>query len=531
VSVPKDNELSPACQPARKTSEAGYLDAFTRALRAAVSGTTVTVGRSGAKALLASLARQGRTLSELAPDDVRRFACEQLAAGGPGRRRLKGVRSFLRFLVKTGALDEGRFLLLLRSRGPRMDGGRFAREADAFEAAVSVGQRARGSYRMGALALLHFLAQRGAAPRAITPELWGEFRDEMMSCPERSPAARRDLITGARAYLRYKAERGAVRRSQVFLPERKRREDPPLPEGLALLLEKLDEAVTVSGFASSTRRSYRRAVLDFTLWLTNEAGIASAADVSRDVMTAYRLHLQRKTTKKGTPLKAASQVEQFCALRFLFTWLVKTGTLLADPMVHLKCPRAGRPLPRPLKVAEVARLLRSLPATPLGLRDRALVEVLYGTGMRRAEAAKLSLPDLDLEHGVVRIREGKGRKDRLVPLGRKAQEALLDYLEHSRGRLLRGETDRVFLSAQGRPMGLMTLTVRIGRLGGRLGLKVTPHVLRHSCATHLLKGRADIRHIQRLLGHASLATTERYTRVEITDLKEVIRRCHPREKR
>jgi site-specific recombinase XerD len=247
-------------------------------------------------------------------------------------------------------------------------------------------------------------------------------------------------------------------------------------------------------------------------------------------MTAFRLSLQTRETRKGVPLAVSTQHGTLSALRFLFSWLVRKGTLLADPMVHLDSPRLVDRLPRPLKVEEVESLLRSLPDTTLGRRDRAIVELLYGTGMRRMELASLNVGDVELEEMTVLVRRGKGRRERLLPLGTKAKEALLEYLEASRPGLVRSTTEALFLSGSGRRFSGHGLMIRLRNVGERVGLKVRPHLLRHSCATHLLRGRADIRHIQQLLRHKSLRTTERYTRVEVQDLKDVIRRCHPREK-
>lgn len=248
------------------------------------------------------------------------------------------------------------------------------------------------------------------------------------------------------------------------------------------------------------------------------------------MMTDYALSLQRKVSRHGRPLAVSTQAGTLAGLRFFFDFLVKTGMLLFSPMSHLPRPRLPMHLPRPLRVRQITTLLKRLPETPLGRRDRAMVELLYGTGMRRGELAHLKLEDLDGERGQVFIREGKGRKDRVVPLGRKAEDALTLYLEEARGKLLRGETRYVFLGAGGRPLSGDGVTLRLKVLGERAKMRVRPHLLRHSCATHLLRGRADIRQIQRLLGHESLRTTERYTRVEVSDLQAVIRRCHPREK-
>lgn len=246
-------------------------------------------------------------------------------------------------------------------------------------------------------------------------------------------------------------------------------------------------------------------------------------------MTDYALHLQRSESRAGRPYAASTQGAALAALRFFFGFMVKSGELLSDPMSHLPRPRVPKHLPRPLKVREIERLIQCLPETVLGRRDRAMVELLYGTGMRAAELCSLTLEDLDLEQGLVFIREGKGKKDRLVPLGQRAREAVLGYLDDGRGRLLRTKTQALFLNVQGTALRRNWLSQHLRRLGERLGLHVRPHLLRHSCATHLLRGKADIRQIQRLLGHESLRTTERYTKVEIQDLRAVIKRCHPRE--
>jgi integrase/recombinase XerD len=177
--------------------------------------------------------------------------------------------------------------------------------------------------------------------------------------------------------------------------------------------------------------------------------------------------------------------------------------------------------------------------TPLGLRDRAILEVLYSTGIRNAELRALQLYDLDLDRGLLRINEGKNAKDRVVPLGRAACNYLREYLTEARPRLLKARgaeatTEQlVFLSRTGRPLWTLGVIYPIRKHARRAGIEktITPHTLRHTFATHMLQGRADIRHIQAMLGHASVATTQIYTRVEVTDLKAVHRRCHPRERR
>jgi integrase/recombinase XerD len=292
----------------------------------------------------------------------------------------------------------------------------------------------------------------------------------------------------------------------------------------------MDEAMTARDVSAGCRYYYRRSVRMFLVYVAETHGITSLVDITRDVMTAYCLHLQRAVSSRGGPYAASTLANVFLALRFFFGWLVKTDRLLIDPTGHLDPPRPSRLLPRPLKLGDVNALLRSVDKDGTGLRDAAMLELLYGTGMRRAEIARLTLADVDLEGRSILIREGKGRKDRLVPFGKKARAALMEYLEKTRPTLTRGKNDLVFLGKRGDGLSLNYITARVRLLGHRIGVKAGPHMLRHTCATQLLRGRADIRHIQRLLGHKSLQTTERYTKVEISDLRAVIQRCHPREK-
>jgi integrase/recombinase XerD len=182
---------------------------------------------------------------------------------------------------------------------------------------------------------------------------------------------------------------------------------------------------------------------------------------------------------------------------------------------------------------EVARLLgKPDSSTVFGMRDRAILELLYSSGIRVSELTGLALEDLDLRGGELRVL-GKGNKERLVPIGEVACDYLGVYLKASRPALAPPRERTLFVTARGKRFQATNLVAIVREYGRRAGIhkRVTPHALRHTCATHLLKGKADIRQIQRILGHASIATTQRYTKVEITDLKEVLRRCHPRERK
>ncbi|MGH7228405.1 MAG: tyrosine-type recombinase/integrase [Nitrospiraceae bacterium] len=221
-------------------------------------------------------------------------------------------------------------------------------------------------------------------------------------------------------------------------------------------------------------------------------------------------------------------------LRSFFGWLTERCVLLFDPAEDLTLGRGSAPLPKAvLTESEVKALLVAPGTDALGLRDRAILETLYSTGLRRAELCNLDLFDVDSERGTVRVRSGKGGRDRVVPIGNHALAALRSYLQKARPGLVAGPRQpALFLAAvTGRRLKMKTINHVVRKHAEAAGLekRVTPHVLRHTCATHLLQGGADVRHVQRILGHASVATTQIYTRVLIGDLVVAHRRHHPRE--
>jgi integrase/recombinase XerD len=205
--------------------------------------------------------------------------------------------------------------------------------------------------------------------------------------------------------------------------------------------------------------------------------------------------------------------------------------ILLDPTAELVVPKAS-PLPRAvLSLTQARRLMNAPdPNTVLGRRDRAILELLYGTGIRLSECARLDLSDLDLSRGLLLVRDGKGRRDRYVPVTGRATVALDVYLRESRGELVKRAEAALFLSRQARRLSRVRLPRLVKEHGRRTRVEISTHSLRHACATHLLRGGADIRHVQALLGHRQLESTAIYTRVEVQDLREVLRRCHPRER-
>jgi integrase/recombinase XerD len=220
-----------------------------------------------------------------------------------------------------------------------------------------------------------------------------------------------------------------------------------------------------------------------------------------------------------------------------FSWLLGEQQIAYNPASTLQLPKQPQRLPRGvLTKSEARRLIEATPTTkPRDIRDRAILETLYATGIRRAELIALTIYDADLQTATLRIEHGKGNTKRVVPLTQAAIAALKLYLEEARPLFAQeaGQV-RLFVSTRsGDPLDDADIMRIVRKAATRAGIKkhITPHTLRHTCATHLLKGRADIRQIQKILGHRRLSSTEVYTRVELTDLHEVIARCHPREKR
>jgi integrase/recombinase XerD len=302
-----------------------------------------------------------------------------------------------------------------------------------------------------------------------------------------------------------------------------------------LLLQRFLERMRVEGFSPKTLDSYRSHLGFFLSYLDEQTDVRQITAVTPEILHAYQVWLYGSDSR-GRGLSIATQAARLSSVRAFFRHLQKTDVLLYDPAAGLSLPKRKGILPRSvLTKKEVAKLLAAPDTTtPLGLRDRAMLEVLYSTGIRNAELRALQVYDLDLDRGLLRINEGKNAKDRVVPLGEVAGSVLTRYLSEARPKLLKSQGEAVlFLSKNGKPLQPLGVIYPLRKYAKQVGIEraVTPHSMRHTFATHMLRGRADIRHIQAMLGHASVATTQIYTRVEVTDLKAVHRRCHPREKR
>jgi integrase/recombinase XerD len=306
-----------------------------------------------------------------------------------------------------------------------------------------------------------------------------------------------------------------VARSVSDAPGRTR----PLPEPVSTYLAALQ---TEQGVSPHTLAAYRRDLTDFLAFLGRRRALPA---VTPDDVIAYLASL------KARGLRAASMARRLSSLRGFYRQLVREAAVARDPTELIERPRLPRPLPKTLSRETVISLVEAPDvATVRGLRDRALLEVLYATGMRASECLGLRLEDVNLTAGYV-VCTGKGRKQRLVPLGAEAIVWIRSYLERARPQHTRGrDSGRLFVNPRGRALSRQSLwtIVRAAAARGGVSHRVSPHVLRHSFASHLLEGGADLRAVQAMLGHADIATTQIYTHLPSSALKRMYRDFHPR---
>lgn len=233
-------------------------------------------------------------------------------------------------------------------------------------------------------------------------------------------------------------------------------------------------------------------------------------------------------------LKRTSVSRKISSIHHFFNYLKRIGKISSNPISEMVIPRSKRPLPKPLTVEEVEKVLKSIGnETPEDIRDRAIFELIYSSGLRVSEICGLKYSSIMWEDKLIRI-IGKGNKERLVPLGGLALKSLKIYLEVARVKLLKNkkDIDRIFLSSRGRPISRQMIWIKLKKAAYKAGIdkEIHPHTLRHSFATHLLQGGADLRAVQDLLGHSSINTTQIYTELDRETIKEVVRMYHPREK-
>ena len=274
------------------------------------------------------------------------------------------------------------------------------------------------------------------------------------------------------------------------------------------------------GLADNTLEAYGTDLERFNSFQKSRSVTPSTDDVR-----AYIDHLH------SSGLGSRSIARHLTTIRNFLSFLLREGVLSRDPAEHVRSPKQWQTLPNFLNLEEIGKLLETPDLSrPTGLRDRAMLQVLYASGLRVTELCRTAMSDLNLEMGIVRT-TGKGNKQRLVPVGKEAVEAVREYLRSGRAALLKGRASRyLFVTARGGCLTRQAFWKLLAGYGRKAGLfsDITPHVLRHSFATHLLEGGADLRSVQVMLGHADIATTQIYTHVVRSRLRETIEKHHPR---
>lgn len=292
--------------------------------------------------------------------------------------------------------------------------------------------------------------------------------------------------------------------------------------------------LTTLNYAAGTIRNHRLILRSFAAWLAAK-GITDSAAVTKDTIRDWQTHLFEEINTRGHPNSVAVQNNKLNAVKSFCRFLCDEGYLVSDPAKSIAYAREPSRLPRSImSQAEIKKLLKTPDTTSaLGYRDRTILEVFYSAGIRREELLNLLLTDVDYDEGFLRINAGKGKKDRVVPLGRIACRYCENYCTAVRPLLIRNPADtHLFLSLKGTRLSKSMVWEIVKRYARKAHMQktISPHTFRHTCATLMLRNKANIRHIQELLGHACLTSTQVYTRVSITDLKEVYAKCHPREK-
>jgi len=306
------------------------------------------------------------------------------------------------------------------------------------------------------------------------------------------------------------------------------------PEGFGYLVTRFFEWMRVMQFSEETIVGRESNIRLFSIWAAVR-GITRPKDVTRPVLERYQRYLHHYRKADGQPLSARGHFGRIRPLRSFFSWLAKHNHILSNPAADLEMPRSPKYLPmRVFTVEEVERIL-AMPdlETPMGIRDRAIMETLYATGIRRSELVVLKIEDVNFYRKLVTIQQGKGRKDRVVPIGERALAWIEKYLREVRPHVaVEPDEGYVFLNRLGGYFTSdgMSNVVRAYVIGSGVRTKGACHLFRHTMATLMLEGGADIRFIQQMLGHEDLKTTQIYTQVSIGKLQEVYQNTHPAAK-
>jgi integrase/recombinase XerD len=297
-----------------------------------------------------------------------------------------------------------------------------------------------------------------------------------------------------------------------------------------LMYEHLD-ALRVRGYSEFTVKN-RLVHIGFFIEWAYEHGLREPIEVTRPVLERYQRYLFFYRKKNGEPLTFRSQHARLVPLRVWFRWMTRQNHILHNPASEIDLPRLGRTLPKTiLSVEEVERIMTLCEVEePIGLRDRAILETIYATGLRRLEVVRLKLFDLQLDRGLILVNQGKGKKDRYVPIGERAAAWLRKYIAEARPQLAIEPDDfTAFLTTDGEPFSRDHLTYVVKeRIGAtKSGKGGACHLLRHCMATHMHENGADIRFIQQILGHEDIKTTQIYTQVALRALQQVYAATHP----
>jgi integrase/recombinase XerD len=306
---------------------------------------------------------------------------------------------------------------------------------------------------------------------------------------------------------------------------------PEDPDDLAAEALRFLEWMRIRGYSKGTIYAREGRLGDLVTWCA-ERGVTRPAELSQTVLELYQRHIATKRRSNGAAISLLTQSFILTSVRSFCSWLAKRRLIAYNPAAELELPKTPTRIPRTVLSPEEAEEVLAVPdvTTPIGLRDRAILETFYSTGIRRGELAKLEISDLDLDRQALLIREGKARKDRVVPTGERALAWIRAYLAGSRPHLVMPPDDGVlFLNRFGQAFGPNSLSRLVSKLVKASGIakQGSAHMLRHTMATAMLDGGADIRSIQQMLGHSSLATTQVYTHVSIQRLKEVHAASHP----
>lgn len=303
-------------------------------------------------------------------------------------------------------------------------------------------------------------------------------------------------------------------------------------DSLPAMADKYLEWMAVNNYAPGTIRD-RRVHLGYFFSWCEERGLTKPVEITRPIIERYQRYLFHYRKKRdGKPLPVGTQHARTVPIRTFFKWLTRNNHIPSNPASDIDLPRSEFRLPKQILTAAEAETIINVPdiTEPLGLRDRAMLETFYSTGIRRAELVNLSIYDLDPDRGVLMIRQGKGHKDRMVPIGERAVSWIQKYLYEARPLLIVPPDDAtLFLTGRGERFNQDSLSILtrgyVNRSG--CGKKGACHLFRHTMATLMLENGADLRSIQEILGHANLATTQIYTHVSIQRLKDVHTLTHP----